>query len=77
MSSSNIGGRKHRNIRDHLFVINAILQDASKDKMSPIDVQIYDIKKCFDKLWAKETSNDLYDAVITDDHFNLIANSNN
>ena len=44
MSSSNIGGRKHRNIRDHLFVINAILQDASKDKMSPIDVQIYDIK---------------------------------
>ena len=73
MSSSNIGGRKHRNIRDHLFVINAILQDASKDKMSPIDVQIYDIKKCFDKLWA---SNDLYDAGITDDHFNLIANSN-
>ena len=73
MSSSNIGGRKHRNISDHLFVINAILQDASKDKMSPIDVQIYDINKCFDKLWA---SNDLYDAGITDDHFNLIANSN-
>ena len=32
MSSSNIGGCKNRNIRDHLFVINAMLQEASKNK---------------------------------------------
>ena len=76
MSSSNIGGRKNRNIRDHLFVINAILQDASKDKKAAIDIQIYDIKKCFDKMWTKETSNDLFDAGITNDQFLLIANSN-
>ena len=50
MSSSNIGGRKNRNIRDHLFVINAILHDASKDKKKSIDIEIYDIKKCFDKM---------------------------
>ena len=30
MSNSNIGGRKGRNIRDHLFVINAILNDVNK-----------------------------------------------
>jgi hypothetical protein len=53
MSSSNIGGRKKpRNIRDHLFVINAILHFASKDKKNSIDIEIYDIKKCFDKMWT-------------------------
>ena len=76
MSSSNIGGRKNRNIRDHLFVINAILHDAAKDKKNSIDIEIYDIKKCFDKMWTKETSNDLYDAGVSDDHFILVANSN-
>ena len=76
MSSSNIGGRKKRNIRDHLFVVNAILHDASKDKNEAIDIEIYDIMKCFDKMWAKETSNDIYDAGVVDDHFTLIANSN-
>ena len=76
MSSSNIGGRKNRNIRDHLFVINAILHDASKDKKKSIDIEIYDIKKCFDKMWTQETSNDLYDVGVRDDHFILVANSN-
>ena len=76
MSSSNIGGRRNRNVRDHLFVINAILHDASKDKNVAIDIGIYDIYKCFDKMWNKETSNDIYDAGITDDQFVLIANSN-
>ena len=38
MSDSNIGGRKGRNIRDHLFVINAILNDASKSKKEDIDI---------------------------------------
>ena len=76
MSSSNIGGRRNRNVRDHLFVINAILHDASKDKNVALDIGIYDIYKCFDKMWNKETSNDIYDAGITDDQFVLIANSN-
>ena len=76
MSSSNIGGRKNRNIRDHLFVINAILQDAAKDKTETIDIGIYDVMKCFDKMWAKETANDIFEAGIKDDQFVLIANSN-
>ena len=32
MSSSNIGARKGRNIRDHLFVINGILNEALHNK---------------------------------------------
>ena len=76
MSCSNIGARKGRNIRDHLFVINAILHDISKEKNRNIDLQIYDIKKCFDKMWAAETANDVYNAGLNDDQFNLVANSN-
>ena len=32
MSSSNIGGRKNRNIRDHLFVVNAVLHEVNMTK---------------------------------------------
>ena len=51
MSSSNIGARKHRNIRDHLFVVNSILNDIKLTKEN-IDLGIFDVKKCFDKMWA-------------------------
>ena len=50
MSSSNIGARKNRNIRDHLFVINAILNEAKNAPNKDLDIQIYDVSKCFDKL---------------------------
>ena len=51
MSCSNIGARKNRSINDHLFVINGIFNDVLKNKNSEeIDVQIYDVAKCFDKL---------------------------
>ena len=76
MSDSNIGGRKGRNIRDHLFVINGIINDIIKNKHQDIDLQIFDVKKCFDKLWYSETANDLYNAGVKDDKFVTIANSN-
>ena len=75
MSCSNIGARKNRNIRDHLFVINAVMNDAFKNKKE-IDLEIMDIAKCFDKMWYEETGNDIYRAGVTDDKFVLLANSN-
>ena len=77
MSCSNIGARRQRNIRDHLFVVNAVLNDASKNKEEDLDIHIYDVEKCFDKMWYEETANDYYDAGVTGDNFVLIANSNN
>ena len=51
MSCSNIGARKNRNIRDHLFIINGILNDVNNSKKNEkIDIQIMDIRKCFDKI---------------------------
>ena len=75
MSCSNIGARKNRNIRDHLFVINAVMNDSFKNKKE-VDIEIMDITKCFDKMWFEETSNDVYRAGVTNDKFVLLANSN-
>ena len=50
-SCSNIGARKHRNINDYLFVINGIVNVVlNNGKNSSVDIQIYDVAKCFDKL---------------------------
>ena len=76
MSCSKIGARKERNIRDHLFVINSILFEVSENKNINIDIEIYDIEKCFDKMWASETANDMFKAGLNDDKFVLVANSN-
>ena len=70
MSDSNVGGRKCRNIRDNLFVIYATINDAIKNKKD-IDIEFYDLEKCFDAMWAEETMNDFYDAGVKNDKFAL------
>ena len=51
-AGSNIGARRNRNIKDHLFVINGILNDVQQNtKSEGVDLGIYDIAKCFDKIW--------------------------
>ena len=78
MSCSNIGARKNRNIRDHLFVINAIINDVINNKNSQnIDVGIYDVEKCFDKLEYVNTATGLYKAGVQDDKFVAKSNSTN
>ena len=41
MSDSNVGGRRRRSIRDHLFIINGIINEANRRKKN-IDIQILD-----------------------------------
>ena len=58
MSDSNVGARKKRNIRDHLFIVNGIINNVKNDKTEEsIDLEIFDIVKCFDRMWYKETMN--------------------
>ena len=77
MSCSNIGGRKNRNIREHLFVINGIMNDVMNNKdTEEIDIEIYDVAKCFDKLEYHITANDFFNAGVQDDKFVVVANSN-
>ena len=63
MTDSNIGARKGRNIRDHLFLIYGVINSVIKGGEKCIDIQVYDIEKCFDSLWLEECLNDLYNTV--------------
>jgi hypothetical protein len=79
MSDSNVGARKKKSIRNHIFVINGIINEALRNKSKNIDIQIMDYRQCFDSMWLKECINDLYTAGVTDDALALIfeANKNN
>ena len=72
LTDSNVGARKHRNIRDNIFVMNAIRNSISKESSEALDFQIYDIEKCFDKLWLHEVINCLYDAGLRNDKLPLL-----
>ena len=72
LTDSNVGARKERNIRDNIFVINAITNEAVKKKKEGIDIQIFDAYKCFDKLWTKECFNDIYECGFTNDKLPLL-----
>ena len=50
MSDSQVGGRKKRSIRNNLFILYSIMHDARASKKI-IDVNFYDVEKCFDSLW--------------------------
>ena len=63
MSDSNIGARKHRNIRNHLFVIYAIINSVVQGESGCIDIQIHDLGQAFDALWLDDCLNDVFDAV--------------
>ena len=73
LSDSNVGGRKKRNIRDHIFVINSVINDMIRGDADDCDIQAIDIVKCFDEMGYAETHNDLWDVCPQDNKFNLIA----
>ena len=77
MSDSQVGARKMKNIRNHIWIINGIITDVLSSKSKyPIDIQIFDYKQCFDSLWLQECMNDLYTAGLDDDKFALLYNVN-
>ena len=59
-------------LRDNLFVIYATINEAIRTKKA-IDIQFYDLSKCFDAMWMEETMNDVYDAGVKDDKFALMS----
>ena len=66
LSDSNVGARKGRNIRDDIFIMKAITNSA------PIDVQVFDVEKCFDALWLQECINDIFEAGLNNDKLPLL-----
>ena len=76
LTDCNVGSRKKRNIRDNLFVMNAIMNASKQGVDEPCDICVYDVRKCFDKLWMSECINDLFEAGLTSDKLCLIYYSN-
>ena len=77
MSDSQVGGRKGKNVRNHIWVLNGIICDTlSSKKKNPIDVGILDYRQCFDSLWLEECMNDMYSGGLKDDQFALLYNVN-
>ena len=79
MSGSNIGARKKRNIRDHLFIINGVINAVIQGDDDCIDIQIYDLVQCFNALWLEDTLNALYDCLpdhARDDKLALVYQTN-
>ena len=72
LTDGNVGARKERSARDNIFVISAIINSVTNGKSAPIQVQVADIEKCFDKLWLQSCINTLYDAGINSDILNVL-----
>ena len=76
LSDANVGARKHRNIRDNLFVVNAVLNSVKQGSEDALDLCAYDVDKCFDALWTHECMNDIYDAGLKNDKLPLLFKMN-
>ena len=72
MSDSNVGARKGRNVRDNIFTLNAIINSVINGKEQPIDIQLFDIEKCFDSLWVEECVNDLFESGLKNDKLPIL-----
>jgi hypothetical protein len=53
-------------------VINAITNSVVKGDQEAIDMQVYDVEKCFDSLWLQECINDIFDAGLQNDKLPLL-----
>ena len=76
LTDCNVGARKQRNIRDNLFVVNGVINAVIAKDDKPVDIELFDISKCFDSLWLKECLNDLYEAGLDSSNLNLIYEGN-
>ena len=63
MSDSNIGARKDKNIKNHLFVVYGVINSALNEDKSCLDITVYDLVQCFDGLWLEDCMLDMFDAL--------------
>ena len=77
ISDSQVGGRKGKSVRNHIWIVNGIICDVlSNKKKTPVDLQIFDYRQCFDSLWIEDCMNDLFKGGLNDDKFALLYNIN-
>jgi DNA-binding ferritin-like protein (Dps family) len=72
LTDSNVGGRRGRNIRDNIFVLNAIINSVKRGKEEPCDVTVNDVDIFFDSLWVQECMNTMFEYGLTNDKLVLL-----
>ena len=72
LTDCNVGARKNRNIRDNIFVLNAIKNSIVNGDEDPADIQLFDVEKCFDSFWVEEYINDIFEAGLKNDKLGLL-----
>ena len=73
MSDSNIGARRKKNIKNHLFVVYGIINSILNEEDFSIDISIYDLEKAFDAMWLEDCLIDLYDTLPESQHDDKLA----
>ena len=63
MSDSNIGARRNKNVRNHLFIVYGVINYILKETNLCIDIQIYDLIQAFYGLWLEDCMNDMFESV--------------
>ena len=73
MTDSQIGARRNKSVRNHLFILNSIISDVMSSKNEePIDLNVMDIKQMFDAEELSQVLNAFYEAGVNDDLFSII-----
>ena len=75
MGQFQVGNQKDRSIRDHTFIIHAVVNEA-RIRGIQIDIQFTDIKQCFDSIWLEDAINDLYLSGVQSRNLNLLYEGN-
>ena len=75
-TDGNVEAHKNRNICDNVFVLGAVTNSVVNGKEDPVQIQVQDAVKCFDKLWLQATTNALYNAGMKSDILNLLCLEN-
>ena len=77
MTDAQIGARKNKGVRNHLFVLNAIICDVmSSKKKESIDINIMDFKQMFDTEELPGVLNAFYDSGVKNDILGLLNEAN-
>ena len=72
LTDGNVGCRINRSSRDNIYAMGVITNSVIKGDSKPIQIQVMDIKTCFDKLWLEASINSLYENGLQTDKLNLL-----
>ena len=72
LTDGNVGARKRRGCRDNIFVLSAINNSILKGNSEPIQLQVTDVKTCFDKLWLQSCTNALFECGLRNNMLSLM-----